>query len=54
MVIVTDDNMQQYLSKETIASIKQALTANKINIYESTKKQLVSLAILHEHGGVWV
>jgi hypothetical protein len=51
---VTDDNLKEYLTKETIDGIGQALTANKLNIYESTKKQLISLAILYQHGGVWV
>jgi hypothetical protein len=37
-----------------VAGINQAITTNKLTIYDYTKKQLISLAVLHEHGGVWV
>lgn len=46
--------LTQYLLKDTIDYINLAITSNKLNLYESTRSQLISLAILHEHGGIWV
>lgn len=46
--------LTQYLQKETIDYINLAITSNKLNLYESTRSQLISLAILHEHGGIWI
>jgi hypothetical protein len=52
--IVTKETLSQYLPNKTIQSINKALASSKLTVYESTMRQLLSLAILYEQGGVWV
>jgi hypothetical protein len=48
--------LAKYLSEEVINRISEASNHKtaKLNVYPETKKQLVSLAVLYEHGGVWL
>ena len=52
--ILTPKNINHYLSLESLTKISNALSNNKTIIYNKTKVELISLAVLLELGGVWI
>ena len=54
--VLNDSNIERYLPKAVIQRIVHQVDPkiSKLKIYSQTKGQLISLAVLYQHGGVWM
>jgi hypothetical protein len=48
--------LKYYLSEKVIKHLHESIDAKKtqLNVYPETIKQMIALAVLYEHGGVWL
>jgi mannosyltransferase OCH1-like enzyme len=51
---VNSSNIKDYLDSQTIERIEYTIKNGKMNIFTQTKSDLIRLALLYKHGGIYV
>lgn len=51
---VNNSNIKDFLDAQTIEMIEYTIKNGKMNIFTQTKSDLIRLALLYKHGGVYV